>query len=274
MEKRTSWILTIADKLPIMSTTAMDFMNLAKDPDASVEEMARIISRDQVLAVRVLKLANSPFYGHAGRVRSLLKALMMVGLNATKSIVMTSVMRDLLRSSDEFEQSLWRHSTASALTAKATANAVNYRYPEDAFVAGLIRDIGLLVLYRVTPRVIKEICKKGGASTLEEENAVFGINHCQLGMEICRRWNFPEEIVQVLAHEVGAAGSASLLALIVHVAARICGTLGISLIHLPDLDAAQLVSARELGLTELAIKSISDEIASTFEGGKDYFLFA
>lgn len=274
MEKRTSWILTIADKLPIMSATAMDFMNFAKDPDASMEELARIISRDQVLAIRVLKLANSPYYGHAGRVRSLLKALMLVGLNATKSMVMTSVMRDLLRSSDQFEQSLWRHSTASALTAKMTANAVNYRYPEDAFIAGLIRDIGLLVLYRVTPRAIREICNKGGGSTLAEEDAVFGINHCQLGMEICRRWNFPEEIVQVLAHELGASGSASLLALIVHVAARICGSLGISLIHLPDLDLAQLSSARELGLTEPAIKNISEEIAATFEGGKDYILFA
>lgn len=273
MEKRTSWILTIADKLPIMSATAMDFMNLARKPDASMDEMARIISRDQVLAVRILKMANSPYYGHVGKVRSLLKAVMMLGLNATKSIVMTSVMRDLLRSSDEFEQSLWRHSTASALTAKMTANAVNYRDPEEAFIAGLIRDIGLLVLYRVTPRVIKEICKKGGVSTLEEENAMFGINHCQLGMEICRRWNFPEEIIQVLAHELGSAGSASALALIVHVAARICGRLGISLIHLPDLDLVQLSSAQELGLTEPAIRNISEEIAASFEEGKDYFLF-
>lgn len=269
MGKKASLLLDVADKLPIMPAAATEFMALSRNPDATMEHMAKAISKDPVLVLRVIKLANSPFYGHAGRVKSLLKALLLVGANATRSIIMTSVVRDLFRTSDEFERSLWKHSAASALAAKMTANAVKYQDPEEAFMAGLIRDVGLLVLYRMTPRMIKNIYSQDAVSPLEQEETMFGINHARIGKEICKRWNFPDEIVSVVSQEFDACSSVSPLAIIVGLAVKICRNLGISCVAFPDIDLSQFPNADRLGLTDAVIEDITAEIASAFEGGAD-----
>ena len=116
------------------------------DPNTSTREINQLISKDQALSARVLRIANSPFFGHARTITRLTDAIVLMGFNSVRSLVLTSVFNDLFKSFGLIEKLLWEHSLVCGAISQKIAKATRFGRIEEAFLVGLMHDIGKVIL--------------------------------------------------------------------------------------------------------------------------------
>lgn len=211
------------DKLPSPSMVVIELLQHLEDDDMSSGQLARIIARDQALVVRMLRIANSPFYGLSGRVESVADAIAVLGLRAVRSLAATSAVTGGLAgvAPPELDTGVfWRHGIAAAVAARALARRL--KAPEEvAYVAGLLHDIGTLMLASVFPAQRADVlahAAEHGMHVADAERAVLGIDHAQIGSTLAERWNFPEQICRAIrSHHEAVPERSGTLACAVHV---------------------------------------------------------
>lgn len=186
-------------KLPSPPAIAIRILEAVKKEDVTYEELARIISSDPSLVAKALKIVNSPIYGLPQKVDSLEKALAMLGLTALKNIALSFVIASELRTHSEGGFNFdffWKRSVTAAVAADLTATLLGNRN-ENAFVTGLLQDIGIAILYFCKKedylRVLDER-KAGDCSLVETEKRIFDFDHQELGSEILKKWGLPDTI--------------------------------------------------------------------------------
>jgi len=176
-----------------------------EDPDCTFDDIGEIISIDPALAVRLLRIVNSAFYGFSTQVETITHALTIIGTDQlTQLVLATSVMKqfkgipgDLLNM-----DSFWRHSITAGLAARSIAALSGEYNVERFFVAGLLHDIGRLVLCIRVPDETAEVFKKAEASEKPlyvEEQAAFGFDHAELGGQLLKAWKLPERLVEAVS---------------------------------------------------------------------------
>jgi putative nucleotidyltransferase with HDIG domain len=227
---------------PVLVSLPEVFMRIREvlsDPGSTVEEAAAVISKDPSLTAKLLKLVNSAFYARTlrvsgglppGPVDTLSRAVMLLGLNQLSTLAMgVSVMplfKDIPAGCIDMRQ-FWRHSIGVGLVAKLLAVRLSDPSPERFFVAGLLHDIGRLVLFKQTPEAAGAAMAAASASgkhlvTVERE--LLGFDHAELGGMLLRKWRFPESLEQaVWRHHAPATAEAPLEASIVCVADAVAG---------------------------------------------------
>ena len=194
------------ESIPSLPTAAMRLIELTDDPGAELSEVSRIISADQGLAVRVLQVANSAFYGAQRKIGSINQAVVTIGFQAVKNItlslsVMTNSRMQAKLSAGNLEF-FWRQSLATAIVARRLAVSLGIKNPDEAFTAGLIHDIGVVILmnrYEELYARTVENARKRNAPLLQMEQEVFEMNHAELGAELCRHWRLPQTIISAVA---------------------------------------------------------------------------
>jgi HD-like signal output (HDOD) protein len=210
-------------------------------PEAGVREIAAVIGREPGMTARVLRVANSPLYGQSRTVGTIEHAVLLLGLDAVRSIAAAACMRDaILRTTPSGPvdgAALLRHSIGTALAAR-TLSSLNSAAPaEDAFVAGLLHDLGLTVLERLRPDSIAAVMtelRTGPArdsSALEEER--IGISHARCAAVVFESWHLPRALVSAAAHHHDpwrAPGEHVALAAIVSVADELTRTCGLGFV--------------------------------------------
>lgn len=210
------------DKLPSPSAVVVELLQRIDDEDMSSTQLARIIARDQALVVRMLRIANSPFYGLRGRVESIADAIAVLGLRAVRSLAATSAVAGGLAgiAPPGFDTGIfWRHSLAVAIASRALARRV--KASEDvAYVAGLLHDIGTLMLASVFPAqraAVLAHAAEHGLHIADAERELLGIDHAQIGGTLAERWNFPSQICCAIScHHRVSPERGCLLACTVH----------------------------------------------------------
>jgi putative nucleotidyltransferase with HDIG domain len=227
---------------PVLVSLPEVFMRIREvlsDPASTVEEAAAVISKDPSLTAKLLKLVNSAFYARTlrvsgglppGPVDTLSRAVMLLGLNQLSTLAMgVSVMplfKDIPAGCIDMRQ-FWRHSIGVGLIAKLLAVRLCDPSPERFFVAGLLHDIGRLVLYKQTPAAAGATLSAAAASgrhLVEVERELLGFDHAELGGMLLRKWRFPESLEQsVWRHHAPSTAEAPLEAAIVCVADMIAG---------------------------------------------------
>ena len=224
--------------LPALPAAVVRVMQLTDDPKAGMADVARELGSDQSLAVRVLRLANSAFYGSSRRISSVSEAVITLGMRTTRNLVMATSCQEMLEQGVTGyalpRGALWRHSLACASAAQALAQRARYRATEEAFVAGLLHDIGKVVLDTYLKEQFAHVFIRavGGKLTFAEaEQEVLGFDHAEAGARLLERWNLPASLVTAVRwhHAPLEDPSSSLLPCLVHVADAICLTLGIGL---------------------------------------------
>jgi HD-like signal output (HDOD) protein len=221
-----SHILRSLVKLPPMPQVILKAREVMDDPDAGLRDLACIIQNDQALVAKVLSLANSAYYGIGGQVSSVQHAAILLGLNTLGDLVIlsaSSVFLDRDMSGYRLRpQTVWRHSLATALLARAIAGR---RYPgleADAFIVGLLHDAGKLILDPFALARRAQTAPEAAPDdpvTLERERGWFGLDHAEVIALACRFWRFPEAQVKGLRfHHDPAGSSRSALAHITHLA--------------------------------------------------------
>lgn len=224
--------------LPALPAAVVRVMQLTDDPKASASDIARALASDQALAARVLKLANSAFYGASRRISTISEAVVTLGLRTTRNLVMATSCQELLeRDVAGYAMppgALWQHSLATASAAQALAQWAGYRGTEEAFVAGLLHDIGKVVLNTYLKEQFVRVLIRaagGGLTYAEAEREILGFDHAEAGARLLERWNLPSSLVSAVRyhHAPMEANLASPLPCIVHIADAISLMLGIGL---------------------------------------------
>jgi len=187
-------LVTSSCTLPPMPVVATRVMRELMNPDASADSLSKIIETDQALVTRILKIANSAFYGCARKVSSIQLAIVVLGFNTMKNLVIATSTKSLYHQQSDAEQTMWEHSLAVGVASHVLAMAFCPAHLEEAFTAGLLHDLGKLVLYVKEPARYTEILDKQrqGIMCHVSEQAVYKFTHADVGAVLVNRWNLPE----------------------------------------------------------------------------------
>ncbi|EGW37116.1 HDOD domain-containing protein [Desulfosporosinus sp. OT] len=229
-------ILKRVQALPPLPTSAMRVIALTKNPATSVKELETVIAQDPALTAGILRQANSAYYGYARRISSLQEAIVMLGFQVIQGLAMSAAIAPLLKEQlvgYEIEQEgLWKHSLLTAMAAKRLCRHQKLTYGDIAFTAGLLHDIGKLIISIYVQEVGDYLLNKVNEakfSYVELEEKVIGYNHATVGGYLAKTWNLPDDLVQAISyhHIPLSAQIYTELACVVHVANGLASLLGI-----------------------------------------------
>lgn len=238
------------DNLPAMPVVAQKILRLPLDTTDGEMQLLKLIEQDPQTSARIIGLANSPLFGASQKVTSIHDAAMLLGLTRVKSVsVGIAVMSTLSRqpSGHLNIQNLWLHSLGVALAMRALSRAMPFRArpPEDdIFLAGLLHDIGFLVLNHIDPALSDRLQARLAAAperpVVEVEAEVCELGHGELGAELARHWDLPPNIVAVLRYhhhpaKAAAAAGQPLIALL-NLAEKLLPSFAIAEHVAPDID--------------------------------------
>lgn len=250
---------------------ATKIRELVDDPDCSADDVHRLISSDPALSARILRVVNSSFYGMPGQFGSVKRAIVFLGLNAIKNITLAASLKKMFRSHQAATQfkvdDLWKHSLAVAVLAQQIAIKAGTVANDDAFVAGLIHDVGIIVELQACRagfgEVLKRCEKDKSLSLCDAELQVFGATHEAFGAELCRAWNFPGQLVDVTGyhhHPMSLPEARRNLPTMIHLAdilADKAGTRAVSEVEAPSITHELL---QTLGVTREDLAMIAKEL--------------
>jgi len=232
----TPWAL---EDLPPFPSVATRLLHLLSSKDVQLAEVGRMVAAEPVFATRVLQMANSPLFSLQGQVRTISHAIILLGLDRVSAIAMTRATADFVAPALRIEalRRCWRNSLAGAIVAEKLARACRMD-ADEAYLAGLLRDIGrlaLLVKYPEPYANLLAVTQENVFDLLATERDLFDIDHCQAGAWLTRKMSFPDELCDVVAHHhEPPAGDVFRLASLIRVADRLADAVGFSAIMLPD----------------------------------------
>ena len=186
--------------LPALPTTLQEVNRIMESPDASTEQIAKVISHDQALAAKVLRMVNSPIYGFPGRISSLQHALMLLGFNVIRGLIISTAVFDAMNTS---MSGLWDHSLGCSLACSEIAKATGRKNPEEYAVAGLLHDLGKAVFSLQIPEAKKDVDALVAAEDIsfyEAEVRTLGFGHDRINRWLGEHWNLPLFICEGMVH--------------------------------------------------------------------------
>ena len=212
--------------LPPMPQVVLKAQEILSDPDSSLKELASVIATDPAISVRILKMANSAYYGLAGKVTSIGHASVLLGGKTLGEIVMmagtSNLLSKTLRGYGVNSEDIWRHSLAVGIGSRLIANIKRPELANDAFMAGLIHDSGKIMLddhVLKRRKAFEELMMKRRMNFCELEQQVLGLDHSEIGYEVCKCWGIPEILTSAVRyHHYPSKSEDNDLAHILHMA--------------------------------------------------------
>ena len=205
----------IVDGIAHMSTlpeVTMRIIDIIEDPNSSARDLHQIVSRDPALSSRILKVVNSSFYGMPRQIGSINRSIALLGLNAVKNLAIAASLGHIFRYDGALPhfkiRDLWDHSMKTAAASCLVARHTGSRSTDEAFLAGLLHDIGFLVELQhdstmFTAMIEKVTLDPDGTPSIdlpELERSTFGTDHQSIGAVLCEQWKFPRSLVASTAH--------------------------------------------------------------------------
>ncbi len=185
--------------LPTLPNVVQSVVRMVESEHTNTEQVGALISRDQVLSAKILRLVNSPFYGFPGRISSISHALVLLGFNVVKGLVLTTTVFDTLARET---RGLWEHSLGTAVLSRRLALQADMPEPDEVMVAGLLHDIGKVVLSYLAPedfRAALKVAQVKHCHIALAEREVFGVDHTRVALWVARHWHLPDRLSDAIS---------------------------------------------------------------------------
>lgn len=214
---------THVSSLPLVLIKLNEAMN---NPFCSIIDIGKVISEDQGLTARLLRIANSPFYSYPSKVDTITKAITIIGTQQIMDLVLaTSVMKLFKGIPEELitMESFWHHSIACGTIARILAQFRHEPNIERFFVAGVLHDIGRLLMFAKMPQAVAELmfrCKNNGELVYKTERDTLKFDHADVGEALLKEWKLPVSLVEMVAfhHHPLRAKNYGIEASVIHIA--------------------------------------------------------
>ena len=222
----TKKILRDVKDLPPMPQVVLKAQQMMADPDLDVKGLASLIETDQAIAIKVLRFANSAFYGLSGKVASIQQALVVLGYKTLGQILtiagFSTFMGKNLPGYGFESEDFMRHSLAVALSSEIIAGKIDPNAANEAHTAGLIHDIGKIILDKYiveNKEIFKTFLENEQRTFLSAEKHIVGFDHAEIAYEICKKWNIPAAMTQAIKyHHYPSSSQGDVLSYILHLA--------------------------------------------------------
>ena len=270
VEVITSYLEDDSVSVPVFNAVAVRLQQVLARPDYRMETVHQLISADPGLASHVLRVANSSFYSGLSSAATVQDAIVRLGANEVANIAMLATQREMYRCTDErfkgMMQSLWLHSYCCAVGSRWLAQRAGLPdlVPE-AFLAGLLHDVGKLFLLKVAEQIIERE-KLGKALTPAIMEEVLGSLHVERGYLLMEKWHMPQIYCDVVRyHEAESWPQGNILLAVVRLANLACRRLGIGLTHDPGVLLFTSSEAHVLGIKEIALAELEILLEDTMK---------
>jgi HD-like signal output (HDOD) protein len=224
-------------QIPSLPGIFYQFKHAIDDPESSFDEIGGIIGNDPGLTLRILKIVNSAFFGFPQKVETVSHAISIIGREQLNDLVLSTVVMDQFKNINQSSlnmESFWRHSIACGLSARNLAFLKGENDSERFFVAGLLHDIGRLIICIKLPFKVLEVSlriKSKGETLDQAEMEAMGFNHADVGRELIRNWQLPKTLQEAIGfhHNPTEAKEFPLEASIIHAAETIANTMDLGI---------------------------------------------
>jgi HD-like signal output (HDOD) protein len=192
-------------QLPALPAHAYEVVELVDNPKSSAAQLSKTISADPALSAKVLRMANSPYYGFQKKISTIDFAIIVLGFDTLKEIVISISLMSALQNNQDKQLDLdvfWDHSLSSAILARKLARETGYRLPSEAFMAGLLHDLGILVIHKyfhADYMKIQALIREADMPPLRAEESILGVTHADVGRWLAERWNLPTHLCETIA---------------------------------------------------------------------------
>lgn len=206
MEERLYNIFSKIEELPTLPVISRRILELMTDEDVAFREIVRLVENDQSLALKIMKIANSALFGAIGKTSTLEQAIIKLGMNEVKSVVLAVSVYDFFSNedSDAFNrEQFWKHGIVCSHSAKYLGNYFREENDDTLFLSGLVHDMGKAVLDEYLHDEFLSIINYlefKGCTFSEAERTVIGITHAQIGANLLTQWEFPDKIIQQISY--------------------------------------------------------------------------
>lgn len=233
--------------LPSLPSTVAHIMRLVEDPNCPLVDVAKAISSDPPLALKTLRLVNTAYYGLRQKVNTIEHAVVLLGVKVIKNLAFTATVFDIMKGGME---SFFRHSVTCGVALQSMTRSFEGKFPvdspEEAFVFGLLHDIGKVLFEEFLPKeygMVADACKNRQVPWYVAEREIIGVDHALLGARLAQKWKLPDTFTAAIQghHDLSGCNTPSdqTLASMIAVADYIVCKCGVSVHPNPamDLDA-------------------------------------
>lgn len=250
-------------KILTIPTIVGKITTMVSSGTVSAGEIADEIGKDQILAARVLKLVNSGFYGFRQPISTITHAMVLLGNDVVKTLVLTSSLLDIVSAMNEHIKGLWEHSIGTARLAGALAQKTEAKNPEEVALCGLLHDIGKVIIAQTFPEEHAEIRRtvtERNCLQIEAEQAVLGVTHPEVGMWLLKKWSLPASLVNPVAYHSNFHPRRDFAdrTAIVHVADILCRAKGIGY---PGDDRMPAINRDAWAMLRLDMNDVAEAMA-------------
>ncbi len=225
-QKRLRSVVERIDDLPVLPTVASHALRMIDDPQTSAEDLGDLFRQDLSLSAKVLKLANSAFYGYSRRISTVSEAVVILGFDTLTNLILSASVFEVFPGNGPThidQKKLWKHSIASGVAGKLAGRRAEYPDHEEALCAGILHELGKLVLDQHFPEETRHIIERTRSrecSMLEAEREVLGVGHPAIGRWLAENWNLPAKLSTAIGsyHDpLGSPEEHRTLAVLTHV---------------------------------------------------------
>ena len=260
-------------KLPPLPAVVASGLRMVRDPNVNMTKLSRLLSDDAALVARLFSVSRSAFYGRYTPPKTLVQAIQVLGLRTVQRILVASTAQSLCRDQSPVAVALWEHSLAVALTTELLARQNGFRELETVFLAGLLHDVGEMVLLHGDGPGFRQLVKKvkeENLPALEQEKEIYGSDHTLIGGVLLDCWEFDGEIGNAVMHhhdDATAATEPESLSSLLRVADYLAGIAGFGFLTEPLAPPTETLSLWGCG-DEESLQAMTERVRQAVDAEK------
>lgn len=186
------------EAMPIQAARAFQ---LASDPHSRLDDFVKVIESDEALSARIIRVANSVYYFRGSQALEIQQAVVNIGLEELRCLLSATMLKGLLSGKTNAREQVWANAIGTAICARSLAGRIQNAFPGEAFLAGLLHDVGKLIMIRRGGRQYDTVIKMvshGEKTFVEAEEEVFGLTHVEVGKWLGETWSFPPVVIEAI----------------------------------------------------------------------------